>query len=79
MEGSNCLISESLLFLGVGEGFRGIRIGGGRTGGKGELRSEFFLAECDGFGLPKLIFSTKMLRTTQTVGDLVLPCLGLRC
>jgi len=53
MKGNNGLIPESLLFLDVGERFRGIGVGRGGTGRKGELGSEFFLTESDGFRLAK--------------------------
>jgi hypothetical protein len=49
VECSNGLISEFFLFLGVGEGFRGVGVRRGGTRCKGEFCGEFFLTESDGF------------------------------
>lgn len=66
MEGSNGLISEFRLFLDVGKGSRGIEVRRGGAGRKGELCSDFFLAESDGFRLVKMNFSTKIPYTIPT-------------
>ena len=65
MEGSNGLVSEFCLFLNVGEGFRGIGVGRWGTRREGELCSNFFLAESDGFRLAQMNFSTRILYTAK--------------